>query len=97
MFFKALWLCCLSVRSFPNKLRAHSSIRSDLFMEEIWMSSSSSFVRRKCCRSSITDTSILLKVEGKGKVRRVGVWGIRKGKTLKREGERLGETERESS
>ena len=87
VFFKARWFCCLSVRSLPNTLRAHSSIRSDLFMVEIWMSSSSSFVRRRCCRSSITDMSILQGVESKREVGRAGVWGWRERETLiKREG-----------
>lgn len=58
MFFKALWFCCLSERSQPNRLSEHSSRRSALHYTVIGISISSSLVRQRFWSPSTTTCSI---------------------------------------
>ena len=59
VFFRPRRFCFLSVKSFPKRLRKHSSNTWALSSSdnEIWISSS--FISRKCCIPSIRCCSIL--------------------------------------
>ena len=59
MVFRALWFWCLSDNNRPNRLRLHSSRRSDLHLVVIDISSSSSLVRRRLSKPSTTAWSIV--------------------------------------
>ena len=70
VLFRALWFCCLSVRSLPNKLREHSSKRSALFWAVIEISDSSSLVRRRFWRLFTTSCSMEKKRAYQGELRK---------------------------
>ena len=59
MDFKALWFWCLSDNKWPNRLRLHSSSRSDLHLVVIVISSSSPSARWRLSKPSTTAYSMV--------------------------------------
>ena len=66
VLFKALWFCCLSENSFPNRLSDHSSKRSTLLWAENDISASSSLVRQRFWRLFTTSCSMASECVSKG-------------------------------
>ena len=60
VFFNALKFWFLSAKSCPNRLSEHSSSKSDLHLDLMEISSSSSLVRRRLDRPSTTVLSIIV-------------------------------------
>lgn len=60
VFLKACWFCWRSANSYPNKLSSHSSSKSGVLLDDIIISSSSSFMSCKFFRLSTIVCSISL-------------------------------------
>ena len=58
VLFNARWFCWRSDRSFPNKVRWHSSNKLALLEADIWIPSSSSLVSYRFCSPSNMASSI---------------------------------------